>query len=366
MPPRCARVRSSPPPPPVRGIDVPLAHSTTEPDVAVGSPESARRSGNGARREAPPVPPPPTARDVRDERDAVRSPAPTPTPTPIEPRVEVPDSGLFADDPYAPSEPLAGPGVESIEPAAFVAPAPTREPDVPSMLDDAPLPLRYGVDECVALAVDPTTLYVYWEARPATIGRARRALEHGGDHVGNDGASRNPGATIAVSTLRVLVVEVGDCGPTVGTRDFELVDLELGEYFVRELPAGAVVRAAIGLRVGERFLPIAHTLDVEAPPARPWPTLARELVLWNEHGTHAPSAEIAGRLRPPPELPGLPARFVDDAEVEPLDPTTGLSSAELAARRARRPGEGPDARRGQGSSDRLGRPPSSGSWQRAR
>ena len=37
------------------------------------------------------------------------------------------------------------------------------------LLDDSPLPERYDVDECVAIPVDPRTLYVYWEIREKTI-----------------------------------------------------------------------------------------------------------------------------------------------------------------------------------------------------
>ncbi|HEY8091155.1 MAG TPA: tetratricopeptide repeat protein, partial [Polyangiaceae bacterium] len=67
----------------------------------------------------------------------------------------------------APSSPLA----DSAPP-----PAPPAEPM--HMLDDAPLPPRYDVDECVAIPVDPRTLYVYWEARASTV--AALAAAHPG------------------------------------------------------------------------------------------------------------------------------------------------------------------------------------------
>jgi len=49
--------------------------------------------------------------------------------------------------------------------------APAPEPS--HMLDDAPPPEYYDVDECVAIPVDPHTLYVYWEARDATLAPLR-------------------------------------------------------------------------------------------------------------------------------------------------------------------------------------------------
>jgi len=243
-----------------------------------------------------------------------------------------------------------------IEREAFAEPTAERYPDVPSMLDDAPLPARYGVDECVAMAVDPTTVYVYWEARPASVERARRALTR-----------FEP--VECTSTLRVLVVEATDQAPRVSSRDFEVIDLELGEWFVRELPAGSVVRAAIGLRAGERFLPIAHTLEVESPVASPSHAVATEIVEWTEGGTRAPTGERPATLYTPIArhegtlgLPPLPEAPEDEVFGR------GLSSAELAkrariarARAAAREGGRAAAGPGQGASDLLAGP-SSASW----
>lgn len=253
------------------------------------------------------------------------------------------EPGALPDDPYA---------RVGIEPEAFVEPVAARAPDVPSMLDDAPFPARYNVDECVAMAVDPTTVYVYWETRRATIERARRALARSGEGE-------------AKSALRVLVVEPHERGPRVSTRDFEIVDLELGEWFIRDLPASSIVRAAIGLLRGDRFLPLAHTLDVEAPADRPSNALAHDVVTWSEGGTvdggSAPALTPIGELArdvgtlglpPMPEIPG------EDQDAR------GLSSAELARRvrraRARASAEA-DRAPGPGSSERLVRP-GSASW----
>ncbi|MFI5298893.1 MAG: DUF4912 domain-containing protein [Polyangiales bacterium] len=170
----------------------------------------------------------------------------------------------FIDDPYAAYS------VDAIDPEAFVdpvTPAVTAAPMVPAMLDDEPLPARYDVDECVALSVDAFTVYVYWETRPATVARAQRALA-------------KSGAEPVQAILRVLVVEPTLEGPRVSTRDVDVDDVAIGETFVRSLPAGAVVRVAIGLRAGDRFLPLAHTADLESPPDVPSDVPARKVVVW--------------------------------------------------------------------------------------
>ena len=60
---------------------------------------------------------------------------------------------------------------------------PPRRSEAPAepmhMLDDAPLPPRYDVDECVAIPVDPRTLYVYWEARESTMAALRARAARG-------------------------------------------------------------------------------------------------------------------------------------------------------------------------------------------
>jgi len=260
---------------------------------------------------------------------------------PIEPAATIPD------DAYARI---------GIEPEAFAEPVNDEASAVPPMLDDAPLPARYNVDECVAIAVDPTTVYVYWEARRRSAERARNALQRFG-------------SVECTSTLRVLVVEPTDQGPRVSTRDFDVIDIEFGEWFVRDLPAASLLRAAIGFRAGERFLPIAHTLDVEAPAASASSAVATEVVVWTESGTHAPTGDEPRIVRAPLArtagtfgLPPLPEAPEDEVFGR------GLSSAELSRRarvaRARAAAkERPDAeaRPGPGASDLLAAPGSS-SW----
>ena len=155
-------------------------------------------------------------------------------------------------------------------PPAGAPPAAAMASNAPSepahMLDDAPLPPRYDVDECVAIPVDPTTLYVYWEVREDTI-----------DHV----RVTRPGGVLA---LRVVVVVPTWDGPRSTVRDHD-VHASLGELFVRDLPAGCVVRAAIGYRRGDAFVAIAHAPALETPPDSPSPQVASALVRWTPRGS---------------------------------------------------------------------------------
>jgi hypothetical protein len=145
-----------------------------------------------------------------------------------------------------------------------------RPPPVPAepmhMLDDVPLPPRYDVDECVAIPVDPTTLYVYWEVRETTA-----ASLHAEGHAG----------TLVV---RLLVVVPTWDGPRSSTVDLDAKDT-VGELFVRDLPAGCLVRAAIGWRVGDAFHPAAHSPALETPAASPSSLVADALVRWTPQGT---------------------------------------------------------------------------------
>lgn len=138
-----------------------------------------------------------------------------------------------------------------------------REPF--GMLDDTPLPPRYDVDECVAIPVDPTTLYVYWEARTETLEQAR---------------AQHPGGSLV---LRILAVTPTWDGPQTATRD-HAVSASVGDWFVRDLPPGCVVRAAIGWKSGEHFASLAHSPALETPPGSPSPLVADVLVRWTPAG----------------------------------------------------------------------------------
>lgn len=147
-----------------------------------------------------------------------------------------------------------------------------RQAEPSHMLDDSPLPPRYDVDECVAIPVDPNTLYVYWEVRERTLEYVR--------------ASR-PGGTIA---LRIVVVVPTWDGPRSSVHDRD-VHASLGDHFARDLPAGCVVRVAIGYRHGDAFVAIAHSPALETPPGAPSPLVADVLVRWTPKGTVRVSAD---------------------------------------------------------------------------
>lgn len=273
-----------------------------------------------------------------------------------EPQV-APEPGTLPDDPYA---------AIGLEREAFVEPPAEPRVDVPPMLDDKPFPTRYDVDECVAMAVDPTTIYVYWELRRSSVERARRVLR------------RSSPATEPKSVLRILVVEPDPRGPRASMRDFEVIDIEYGDWFVRDLPAGSIVRAAVGLSAGERFLPLAHTHDVEAPPAKPSEAIAQDVVTWREDPSKPAEAGVPARPPVSRPLSRLLGPDVGTLGLPPLPPPPedthvgrGMSSAELARRarieRARTAAKASAATRppvaplGPGASDSLVRP-GSASW----
>lgn len=176
------------------------------------------------------------------------------------------------DEVDAGTSPSADAAAEAAEP---------EDPNKPFLLDDKPLPPRYDVDECVAIPVDPTTMFVYWEVRDAT----RAHLE-----------KTRPGGAV---TLRALVVIPTWDGPRVEVRDFT-VGATLGDFFVRDLPRGAVVRAAIGWRAAEAFVPSAHSPALETLANEPSPLMADRLMRWTPQGTFAigeADREMPGLLR---------------------------------------------------------------------
>lgn len=185
-----------------------------------------------------------------------------------------------------PSNATAQSLLAQLEDAAVPLPAPLPpEPDEPlgssetgearekgvaepvSMLDaDHPLPPRYDVDECVAMSVDPTTLYVYWEIRQDTLALLRKGSE---------------GGSVA---LRVLVIVPTWDGPRSQTREID-VSSAVGDWFLRDLPTGSVVRVAVGWRGTEGFVPAAHSYAVEPTPETSSPIVAGLLARWTPWGT---------------------------------------------------------------------------------
>jgi len=160
--------------------------------------------------------------------------------------------------------------------------AEATEPQEPlGMLDDNPLPEKYDVDECVAIPVDPKTVFVYWEIRAATLEGLRR---------------KRPGGVVC---LRILVIEPTWDGPRTHVRDHD-VGAILGDWFVRDLPLGCVVRAGIGWREGAAFLPASHSPPLEVHPSEASPIVAETLMRWTPEGAapiRATDADVAGIQR---------------------------------------------------------------------
>jgi hypothetical protein len=171
-------------------------------------------------------------------------------------------------------------GVAAAAPDASppAAPPPSAEPAPPAepsyMLDDSPLPPRYDVDECVAIAVDPRTVYVYWEVREQTMERL--------------GARSAAGITI-----RVVAVEPSWNGPQTSIRDC-VPGASLGEVFVSDLPAGAALRVAVGVGGGTAFVPIAHSAPLETPQSSAAASVGTKLVRWTPHGPLPVTADDGG------------------------------------------------------------------------
>lgn len=158
-----------------------------------------------------------------------------------------------------------------VPPASPASPA-SPPPPVRAMLNDDPLPPKYDVDECVAIPVDPETLFVYWEVRDAILSLLQRTRGEG------------------VLAIRALVVEPGWHGPRTYVRDHD-VHATLGDYFLRGLPAASVVRVAIGYRTPKAFIPIAHSPLLALPRRDPVATLAHKLVRWSPKGS-VPVADV--------------------------------------------------------------------------
>jgi hypothetical protein len=172
--------------------------------------------------------------------------------------------------------------IAQLEDTAYVPPPPPLPPeeDAPPpphapparMRDDEPLPSKYDVDECVAIPVDPSTLFVYWEVKDATVGHLVKA---------------RPGGTMV---LRLVVLLPTWDGPRTQIQDHE-VHAQNGDYFVRGLPIGTIVRAAIGWRAEGAFLAIAQSPALETPPGAPSPVVADVLVRWTPKGTTRVTAD---------------------------------------------------------------------------
>ena len=126
-------------------------------------------------------------------------------------------------------------------------------------------PIRYEVDEVVAIAVDPQTIYLYWEIRPTTLAHARK---------------RMPEGRLAI---RVLSVLASWDGPITRKREIN-VDALHGDLYVHDIEPGSHVRVAIGW-LASSFEPFAVGMEVAAPQALPIETAGVPAVArWRAEG----------------------------------------------------------------------------------
>ena len=204
------------------------------------------------------------------------------------------------------------------------------------MIDAQPFPPKYDVDECVAIAVDPSTLFVYWELRDDTLAALQK---------------REPTGTLA---LRVLAIVPTWDGPRTITRDIE-VGAQLGDWFVRELPEDAIVRAAIGwLSEGGSFLSAAHSFPAQPAPRDRAPVLAERLARWTPHGTFPVAPDDVQAAAVARALARSEARRVAEERIRRGETGAWVPGERAPLGSSERFGLGSSERFGLGSSERLG------------
>jgi hypothetical protein len=256
--------------------------------------EQAQKSRmRGGRDKEPPsvIPPPPSTEEAAHAPAPAEEIIPDTTKAPSVPTPIIAEASVIEES--APAEPA---------PATTASAGLEVEPSAPALVDP-PLPDRYEVDEIVAIAVDPRTLYFYWEVRPTTLAHARAA---------------HPDGWLCV---RVAAVTATWEGPFVDTRDIR-VDALYGDRFLRDVQPGSNLRVSLGWHSADGFEPFAVGSEVTAPRAVPVETVAQEVARWEAEPVVAPfqnphvdvlhperSARAAGRAaaRPAPVDIPLPA-----------------------------------------------------------
>ncbi|NUO51641.1 MAG: DUF4912 domain-containing protein, partial [Polyangiaceae bacterium] len=192
--------------------------------------------------------------------------------------------------PAAPASPNVAVG-ESVRVGEGVVAAPAKPaaPPPPPAEPQVAEEVVFDADEIVAVAVDPSTVYAYWEVRPRTLASSRARDEHG------------------ALVVRVVAVTAAQGGPVTDTRDIR-VDALFGELFVRGLPENAQVRLSIGYKTHHGYEPFAVGLDLTTPRALPAAQPARAVRRWSQIRAEAtdpaferpvpPSGPTAGGMIP--------------------------------------------------------------------
>jgi hypothetical protein len=180
--------------------------------------------------------------------------------TSIAPSEPPPDSVSTAETPEAADPdpegvrdtlPPAGDTSPTLAPSDL--PLPTWQADLPadlalSEVQEPELEPTLGAraDQLVLVPTDATSALAHWELGPQALDEVR-ARSQGGELI-----------------LRIVAVTPSWDGPKVEIRDIE-VTLPVGDWWVCDLPAGAVLRAAMGWRDNQGFDPLAVALDMAAP-----------------------------------------------------------------------------------------------------
>jgi len=136
-------------------------------------------------------------------------------------------------------------------------------------IEELPLPERYNVDEIVGIAVDPTTVYVYWEVRPIVLARAHARLSEGS------------------MVVRLVSVTPSWDGPITEQRDLP-IDALYGDAYVRGLRPGSNVRIGVGWLAFGNFAPFAIGDPVATPRKQVALAAASKVARWMPPGASAP------------------------------------------------------------------------------
>ncbi|MDI1446517.1 DUF4912 domain-containing protein [Polyangium sp. 6x1] len=167
----------------------------------------------------------------------------------------------------AEAAPVAAAEAEAAEAPAWAA----QEADA---IDELPLPERYDVDEIVAIAVDPATIYLYWEVRPVSLARAR--------------ARHTDGSLV----VRMIQVTPSWDGPIVEQRDLR-IDALFGDAYLRNLRPGSNVRVSIGWLAHGMFEPFAIGAEVMTSRSEPTTSVSLRVARWTPERRAAGAVGVA-------------------------------------------------------------------------
>ncbi len=247
--------------------------------------------------------------------EQLRRTRPAATPQPIEARLEAPTGAASHDaEASARAESAAAPSgtakSDATELEEEVSLALTEEEAGPTLAERTVEQLldleRFEIDEVVAVAVDPHTIYLYWEVRPLSLAEARDAHPEG-----------------------ALVVRVASLTPSLSGVSSEVRDLRVdalhGELFVRGLPAGTHVRVTIGYAHAGGFEPFAVGVEVHTPRAHRAALVASRFARWSEGGS---PVELAHEPRTEPSTAAPTASWGEAPAARWSD--TAFASAEHA------------------------------------